>query len=56
MTPDDAAREGLSTSRAAYSARVVEYTQQLGTMTAVAEDDRLLVKAWAGRAGGELSP
>lgn len=56
MTPDDAAREGLLTNRAAYGARAAEYTELLGTMDAVAEDDRLLIEAWADRAGGELSP
>ena len=49
MTPDDAAREGLLTNRAAYDARAAEYTELLGTMDAVAEDDRLLVEAWADR-------
>ena len=39
MTPDDAAREGLLTNRAAYDARAAEYTELLGTMDAVAEDD-----------------
>ena len=55
MTPDDAAREGLSTSRAAYGARAAEYTELLGTMDAVAEDDRLLVEAWADRVDGVLA-
>ena len=55
MTPDDAAREGLSTSSAAYGARADEYTELLGTMDAVAEDDRLLVEAWAGRVDGVLA-
>ena len=55
MTPDDAAREGLSTNRAAYGARAAEYTKQLGTMASVAEDDRLLVEAWAGRVDGVLA-
>ena len=32
MTPDDAAREGLLTSRAAYGARAAEYMELLGTM------------------------
>lgn len=55
MTPDDAAREGLLTNRAAYGARAAEYTKQLGTMDAVAEDDRLLVEAWADRVDGVLA-
>ena len=55
MTPDDAAREGLLTSRAAYGARAAEYTELLGTMDAVAEDDRLLVEAWADRVDGVLA-
>ncbi|WP_439248350.1 class I SAM-dependent methyltransferase [Micrococcus luteus] len=55
MTPDDAAREGLLTSRAAYGARAAEYTELLGTMASVAEDDRLLVEAWAGRVDGVLA-
>ena len=55
MTPDDAAREGLSTSPAAYGARADEYTKLLGTMDAVAEDDRLLVEAWADRVDGVLA-
>ncbi|KWW32656.1 Trans-aconitate 2-methyltransferase [Micrococcus luteus] len=55
MTPDDAAWEGLSTSSAAYGARAAEYTELLGTMDAVAEDDRLLVEAWADRVDGVLA-
>ena len=55
MTPDDAAREGLLTNRAAYDARAAEYTELLGTMDAVAEDDRLLVEAWADRVDGVLA-
>ena len=55
MTPDDAAREGLLTNRAAYGARAAEYTKQLGTMASVAEDDRLLVEAWADRVDGVLA-
>ena len=55
MTPADAAREGLLTNRAAYGARAAEYTKQLGTMASVAEDDRLLVEAWAGRVDGVLA-
>lgn len=55
MTPDDAAREGLSTSWAAYGARAAEYTELLGTMDAVAKDDRLLVEAWADRVDGVLA-
>ena len=55
MTAGNAAREGLSTSPAAYGARVAEYTERLGTMDAVAEDDRLLVEAWADRVDGVLA-
>lgn len=55
MTAGDAAREGLLTNRAAYGARAAEYTELLGTMDAVAEDDRLLVEAWADRVDGVLA-
>ena len=51
MTPDDAAREGLLTNRAAYDARAAEYTELLGTMDAVAEDHRSDVNQTHGRPG-----
>ena len=52
--PDDA-QDQHPTSTAAYTARAAEYAELLGTMDAVAEKDRLLVEAWAGKTGGALA-
>ena len=49
------AQEARPSSTAAYAARAAEYAELLGTMDAVAEDDRLLVQDWAQGTGGALA-
>lgn len=54
MTPADA-RPARTAAQAAYGARAAEYTELLGTMDAVADEDRLLVESWARRTGDALA-